>query len=110
MSEADRRMFEVIIEGCLEAVHEQYVLPLTLALGTLTAAACRDPDSARQIADALRQQAESCPPDVAGRTLLTALAGLADGPRPLEPDAVQDALRRSLRLIPGGRQAPEPGG
>lgn len=100
----EREEAEVLIETCLEAVHEQYVLPLTLALGTLTAAACRDPDSARQIAAALHQQAQTCPPDVAGRVLLQGLAELAGGPLPPDSDAVQDALRSRLRLIPGGRQ------
>ncbi len=99
----EREEAEAIIETCLEAVHEQYVLPLTLALGTLTVAACREPDSARQVAASLREQAESCPPDVAGRLLLQGLAELAGGPQPTEPAAVRDAVRKTLRLIPGGR-------
>ena len=100
----ERGLAEAIIETCLEAVHEQYVLPLMLALGTLTAAACRDRESARQIAEALRSQADSCPPEVAGRQLLQLLAELAGEPMPPDPSAVRDALRSQLRLIPGGRK------
>lgn len=100
----EREEAEAIIESCLGAVYEQHVLPLTMALGVLTAVACREQDSARQIAAALHRHAESCPPDVAGRVLLQSLAGLADGPLPPEPAAVQDALRSQLRLIRGGRQ------
>lgn len=99
-----REEAEVVIETCLEAVNEQFVLPLMLALGTLTAAACRDRETGSQIAAALRRQAASCPPDVAGRTLLESLAQLADGPASPDPAAAADALRRALRLIPGGRR------
>lgn len=95
----DGKVFEIIIKGCLEAVSEQYVMPMMLALGTLTAAACRNPEAAAEVAAALRQQAASCPPDVAGRTLLEALAGLAAGPASPDPSAVQFALRRHLRLV-----------
>jgi hypothetical protein len=103
----DRRKSEAIIEVCLEAVFEQYVLPLTLALGTLTATACRDRRMAEEISVALRQQAASCPPDVAGRTLLEALAALASEPVPSDPAAAAAALRKSLRLIQGGKREPE---
>lgn len=100
----NREEFEAIIEACLEAVHEQYAMPLTLALGTLTAVACRDPEVAKAVAATLRQQAASCPPDVAGRTLLEALAALASGPAPADPAAAAAALRTALRLIPGGKK------
>lgn len=100
----DGQVFQIIIKGCLEAVHEQYVMPLTLAMGTLTAAVCRNPETAVEVAAALRQQAESCPNDVAGRTLLEALAGLAGGPVATDPAAVQSALRSHLRLIQGRPQ------
>ena len=103
----DAEKAEAIIETCLEAVFEQYVVPLTLALGTLTATACRDLRLADEIAVALRQQAASCPPDVAGRTLLEALAALASGPAPSGPAAAAAALRKSLRLIHGGKKEPE---
>lgn len=105
----NREEAEVIIETCLEAVHEQYVVPLTLALGALIVVACRDPDAAQQVAATLRKQAESCPPDVAGRLLLQRLAALADGPRPTDPAAAQAAVRKALRLIPGGRTDAGPG-
>ena len=99
----DKEEAEAIIETCLEAVYEQYVLPLALALGTLTEVACRDRGHAAEIASALRQQAESCPSDVAGRVLLQSLAGLAAGPVIPASGDVQDALRKSLRLVPGGK-------
>ena len=95
----DGKVFEIIIKGCLEAVSEQYVMPMMLALGTLTAAVCRSPEAAAEVAEALRQQAASCPPDVAGRKLLEALAELADGPGAPDPGAVQSALRGHLRLV-----------
>lgn len=100
---------ELIIETCLQAVSEQYVMPLTLALGTLTAAACRDREASDAIAAALLRQAESCPPDVAGRALLQSLAAIAGAPDAPAPGDVAAELRRSLRLIPGGRRNPAPG-
>ena len=68
-----------------------------------SAACLRLVQTAAAVAQALHQQAESCPPDVAGRMLLRSLAELAGGPQPPDPGAVRDALRSSLRLIPGGR-------
>lgn len=103
----DIKEVEALITTCLEAVSEQYVLPLTLALGTLTAVVCRDRETADAVAAALLKQAESCPADVAGRTLLQALAGLAAGTTSPSPDDVRNALRKSLKLIPGGKP---PGG
>ncbi len=94
---------EAIIETCLEAVHEQYVLPLTLALRTLTIAVCSNPEIAPVVAEALRKNADSCPSDVAGRILLQVLAKSAAGPDGVGPDDVQDAVRKSLRLIRGGK-------
>lgn len=99
---------ELIIEACLRAVSEQYVMPLALALGTLTAAVCRDREMAAAVADVLRKQAESCPPDVAGRALLLSLAGLAAQPDGAAQGDVESALRKSLRLIPGGRDSQNP--
>lgn len=100
----NRQEAETIIKVCLDAVNEQYVIPLMLGLGTLTATlACRDPDAAPAIAASLREQAESCPPDVAGRVLLQALAQLADAPgTPRTPKE----MRAILRLVQGGK--PEP--
>ena len=102
---------EAIIEVCLGAVNEQYVMPLMLALGTLTATmVCRDPDAAPAIAATLRDQAESCPPDVAGRVLLQSLALLAETPRTQPTEDLRAELRASLRLIQGGKRGPEPEG
>ena len=95
----DKEVFNILVKGCLEAVSEQYVLPLMLALGTLTAAVCRDPKMAEEVADALRRQAASCPPDVAGGKLLEALAGLAAGPLPPGPDGLEGVVRKHLRLV-----------
>lgn len=86
-----------VVEACLDAVFEQYVNPLLLALGVLTAVISREPEMKKQIADTFGGLAESCPDDVAGRTFLEALADLARG-----PDAMRDAVRKALRLIPGG--------
>jgi len=99
----ERLEAEALIAVCLDAVSEQFVLPLALALGTLVAATRRDPVLAQEVAAALHQQASSCAPDVAGRAPLQLLAELADGSRATDADAIRNALRKSLRLIPGGK-------
>lgn len=100
----NREEFEVALEITLQAVSEQYVIPLALALGTLTSALCQDPKTASAVADTLRTQAESCPPDVAGRALLQALAELASEPSPSGPAHVQNVIRSHLTLIRGGKR------
>jgi hypothetical protein len=98
---------EIVIGVCLKAVNEQYIMPMMLALGTLTAAVCRDPVMAEAVSEILREQADSCPEDVSGRILLKALSELAAAPVPPDPVSVQDALRASLRLIQGGKTPPK---
>jgi hypothetical protein len=99
---------QVVLEVCLQAVSEQYVEPLMLALGTLTTAVCHAPEMAAAVAAALQRQADSCPADVSGRILLQSLARLADGTAPLDPADIQAALRTSLRLLQGGKDKPLP--
>jgi hypothetical protein len=41
----EREEFEQMLAVTLNAVNEQYMLPLSLALATLTAAIARNPDS-----------------------------------------------------------------
>lgn len=97
---------EIIVEVCLKAVNEQYILPLMQAVGVLTAAVCRDPAAAEAVAAAMQSQADSCPPDVSGRILLQVLAQLAAAPVPPDPASAQEVLRTSLRLIQGGKPVP----
>ena len=92
---------------CLEAVSEQYIQPLTMALGTLTALACQDRTTAEAVSSTLREQAESCPSDVAGRIILLKLSELAAGPVSPDPGATSEALRNALRLIHGGKPNPD---
>ena len=86
----------VIVDVCLRAVREQYVMPLTLALGTLTAVACRDPAQAQVMSAVLQQQAESCPDDAHGKWILQLLAEQAARPAPVDPAAVVAELRTLL--------------
>ena len=95
---------EAIVEKALEAVHAHYVLPLSLALGTLTAVASLDPKVAPEVARLLRSQADSCPEWVRGRVMLQGLAELAGATTPA--DDPSGTLRARLRLIRGGPDKP----
>ena len=89
----------VLIEMCLEEVKKQYILPLSLALGTLTVAVCHDKDIASAVAGILRDQADSCPL-VPGKIILEGLAHLAADSDVADPAAVQKQLHSFLRLVP----------
>lgn len=96
----------------MRTVSEQYILPLLLALGTLTAAICnRNEELSRSISDILRSQAESCRPndDVTqgGWVLLEVLANIATAPTPSAPADLEEVVRNSLRLIKGGKKDQE---
>jgi tRNA threonylcarbamoyladenosine modification (KEOPS) complex Pcc1 subunit len=101
MSDISAEEFEAILETVLQAVSEQYILPLTMALGTLTAEICHDPETAEAVADALHSQAKSCPEDVAGRAILLSLARLAAEPDASDLADVKNLVRSRLRLIHG---------
>jgi len=94
-----REEFEVALPIILGAVNEQYILPIVLALGTLTVALCHDPEIGRAVSRILQEQYESCPDDVPGRIYLSGLASLAD---PDEQDARKKDPSTFLRLVPGG--------
>lgn len=95
----EREEFEQMLAVTLNAVNEQYILPLSLALATLTAAIARNPDSdlSKQVSEALYQQAASTPVDVAGRQMLISLAELAAGQK--DDEAIRNALRKVLRPL-----------
>lgn len=94
----ERQEMEKLLEASVELVIEEYVMPLTQALGALTMVVSRDPQQARELSEALRAHAENCPREVAGRKLLEALAELADGRVQPGPDVPQSALQRLLWL------------
>ena len=91
---------EALIETTANAVCEQYILPLVLALGTLTTAVCREPELGHAVSSILRDQYESCPENIAGRIFLKQLSFLAD---PDTPDEQKNELRTFLRLLQGGK-------
>jgi hypothetical protein len=101
----DRQEFEVMLEFLLKAVTEQYIMPLTMAVGTLAAAiAARDEELGKAIGERLKEQAESCRrSDAAGWFFLLGLAGIVSDPQPTDPSSVEKAVRTSLRLIHGGK-------
>ena len=98
----DRLKFEAALEVTLEAVREQEVLPLLLALGSIAAAYTRN-STAQELAASLRAQAQSCPPDVRGRVYLQALADMLEAPS-ADPQALARTFARNgpgLRLVSG---------
>jgi len=95
----DREEFEIALPIILKAVNEQYLIPIMLALGTLTVAICHDPVIAKAIHPILLGQYESCPKDIPGRIYIKGLASLAN---PDEPDAQKKDPHTFLKLIQGG--------
>lgn len=95
----DRQEFEVALEVVMAAVKEQYILPLTLALGAMI-----EGFSTRErvlMAEKLREQAKNChQADVAGGGLLDYLAEAALAPPPADPTYSEKAVRSVLRLVP----------
>jgi len=101
----ERSEAEALIATALEAVAEQRIFPLLLAIETLTRALCiREPDLAGTISSVLKSQAESCrQKDTAGYVFLEFLAERAADPAStLSPDP-DSATRTFLRLIVGGK-------
>lgn len=97
-----REEFETVLSTILNAVQQQLITPMVLALGTLTVAATRDPIEAEWISSTLYSQAENCPPDLAGRAILLALAQLAQSGSSgaFDPQTLENSVREHLeRLI-----------
>lgn len=98
----EREEFEVLLEVVLQAVNEQYVMPMATALiSVVDAMRVTSPQAVALLAVQFERLARECPEDVAGRGLLALLAERAaraptdDSPAPSGTD-----LRRRLRLVP----------
>lgn len=88
---------EAIIESTLDAVHEQLLLPLLMALGTLTVELTKHPVQKEAISASLREQRDSCPADVSGRVYLDALYQLAKSDSDAR-EAVFHKVGRNVKL------------
>jgi len=95
---------EAMIETALKAVQKQYVIPLALALETLTRVLCvRNPDLSVTISDILKNQAGNCREnDAAGFVFLEYLAERAASPEKSLPGDGDIPLRTSLWVVDGG--------
>jgi len=95
MDDQEKLIFsEALIETCLEAVSEQCIIPLVMALGTLTEVICQDPEMADMVAKKFAKQAESIPGDVAGKAFLKVLGDIA-----ARKVSEQTDLHNQLRLV-----------
>lgn len=101
--ERKRLEFEAALEVTMNAVLEQYVQPLVHALGILTFAISHKQDGA-WLAEQLQGQADTCPPDVAGKGILYVLADMARLPDSTPPDDVRKRVNISLEVIRGGKK------
>lgn len=104
MSDLSTAEIEAILDACADLVSEQFIIPLLLAMGTLTTAIAMDsPTKGEAMAQALKRQAQDCPD--AARAMLLSLAGLAaPDSSPTPPTSPKDAVRTALRLIQGGNR------
>lgn len=94
----EEQEIENLIEANIDLLNQQYIIPLTLALGAITTVISRDPSQGSELAGLLRTHASNCPEEVAGRKLLEALAELADGRIQHEPGVPRSALQQLLWL------------
>lgn len=98
----NKEEFEVALKVTMDAVLEQYVQPLTIAMSLLTYAVSHKKDG-EWLVDQLKVQADSCPSDVAGKGILYALAEMASLPDSFPTEDVQKRVNNALRLIRGGK-------
>jgi hypothetical protein len=101
--ERKRLEFEAALEITMNAVLEQYVQPLTHALGILTFAISHQMDG-EWLAEQLQGQAETCPTDVAGKGILYLLADMARLPGSTPPGDVCKRANISLKVLRGGKK------
>jgi hypothetical protein len=93
-----------LIEVVVGELKNQYVLPLTFALATLTVAVChRDKELSEAVSEILKAQGEDCLKNkAAGGVLLKQLANVASE-LPASAEDARNALRHSLRIVYGGK-------
>ncbi len=82
----DQATAEAIIKTNLEAVQEQFITPLLLAMGTITLALSTNQELGQWVGKTLRMQVSTIPDDVAGKLLLQVLARAADGKDKMSPE------------------------